>query len=495
MKNIIRGISKHKIIILLWLFIIAYIIYFSYLTVLRYKTLYASYFDLGIMNQTVYNTYKAIVSGDPSRFLELTNPFGPDQIKRMAIHNDMFLALLAPFYIIHAGPSTLLIIQTIVLALGAFFIFKIAQNILCKTKNCDWLCLMFAIAYLFYPSLQRTNLFDFHPVVLTTTFLLASYYFLLIKRYWPAVFFIIFSLLTKEEVALTTAFLGIYSYVFLSREKKDQRSKTFSIIIVLISIVWFILSMYVIIPYFRGDRHFALSYYENFGSSPVGVIIGILKNPYSLLKYVVRTDTLRYLLYLLGPVGFLSLFSPIPFLISLPELTINLLSSNANMTNIIYHYTAVITPFIFIAAIYGASVLIKKVKRQAFIMILITVCTLIFAYFKGPLPFSKEKEVHPFLYPQVEAADVAFWAQTLKDENLKITTTGQLAPFFTNRRYFYTFASWYGKSDYVVIRKNEIYNYPEKDVLIPVYEKLEKDKNFKLIYDKENFKVYKKITL
>ena len=48
--------SKYKVSIVLWSMILLYIGYFSFFTILRYKTLYSSYFDLGIMHQTVYNT-------------------------------------------------------------------------------------------------------------------------------------------------------------------------------------------------------------------------------------------------------------------------------------------------------------------------------------------------------------------------------------------------------------------------------------------------------
>src|SRR3989344_5193636 len=118
LKNVVLNlISKRTIKIVLWFMILLYIGYFSYFTILRYQTLYSSYFDLGIMHQTVYNTYQSIKKLDISRFLELTNPYGPGQIKRMAIHNDILLAFLAPFYFIYPGPETLLVIQTIILAL------------------------------------------------------------------------------------------------------------------------------------------------------------------------------------------------------------------------------------------------------------------------------------------------------------------------------------------------------------------------------------------
>ena len=130
-------IAKHKYQLTLWIFITAYILYFSFFTVLRYKTLYASYYDLGIMNQTVYNTYKGIVTKDPSRILEMTDADSPNQIKRMAIHSDVILTLLAPFYLIHPGPDTLLVIESVVAAFGAWFLFKIVQEVLKKHSKRD----------------------------------------------------------------------------------------------------------------------------------------------------------------------------------------------------------------------------------------------------------------------------------------------------------------------------------------------------------------------
>ena len=543
---------KHKYQVLLWLFIIAYTCYFSYFTILRYKTLYASYYDLGIMHQTVYNTFISIKTGDWSRFLELTNPLGSNQIKRMAIHNDILLALLAPFYFLHSGPETLLVIQAAIIALGALAIFKIANLILQKNKYAALLALIFSLAYLLYPPLERANIFDFHAVVLATAFLLFMFYFWLVKKYLFSLIFFVLSLFSKEQVALTTMMFGLYAFLNCHCERlkgakqsqlkglkgllrpppwrgpRNDREWFFSFLIVILSIFWFIFSVFYLIPLSRGGNHFAVSRYSDFGDSPLRIILGVFTNPDSIFKYVFRTDSLNYLINLLGPIGYLSLLSPIQLLITLPEFAINLLSKNPNMKNIIYHYTAVITPFVFISAIYGAKKIIRILqirrhsgdpdvtsgdsrivvrfwtrslgslarmtkKKEILIGIFILIFSLYFAYLKGPLPFSKEKNIHPFKYRQKEAKDVAFWSKTLKSEGLKISTTGQLSPFFTSRRYFYIFSANYKLADYVIVRLNEIYNYPEKNELIPVYERLKKDYNYELIYQKENFEVYKKV--
>jgi uncharacterized membrane protein len=170
------------------------------------------------------------------------------------------------------------------------------------------------------------------------------------------------------------------------------------------------------------------------------------------------------------------------------------------MRNIIYHYTAVIQPFIFISSMFGAKKALdfftkRKIKGVYLIISIIIFSTLIFSYFKGPLPYSKEKEVHPFLYPEKEAKEVTLWSKTLRDESLKISATGHLAPFFTSRRYYYFFSNSYSLADYIVIRRVEIYNYPEKNELIPVYENLLGDERYKQIYKNGDLEVFKKLVV
>ncbi|MBI2641026.1 DUF2079 domain-containing protein [Candidatus Roizmanbacteria bacterium] len=499
MKNITQGInsflSRRKYPIILLVFVVFYILYFSYFSILRLKALYASYYDLGIMHQTVYNTYSALRTGDWSRLLELTNPEGSEQITRMAIHNDISLALLAPFYFVHNGPETLLIIQTVVISLGAFALFKIAGKIFAKSKYSPLLSLVFSISYLLYAPLQRGNVYDFHAVMFATAFLLWMFYFWLVKKYRYSFLFFILSLISKEQVALTLIFLAVY-VLGKRREKRDKTSRYFSFAVIVTSIFWFVASIFFIAPYFRGSQHFAVDRYKEFGSSPIEIITGIFTNPYSLLRRMISRESLQYLFSLLGPVGFLSLLSPLTFLIALPELAINLLSNNRNTRLMIYHYEAVIIPFIFISAIYGAKKIVdyfsgnKRKRIVLFLSAWILIFSLVFVYYKGPIPLKRGAFIPPFPWPAKEYKDVDLWAKTLRNEELKIASTGQLSPYFTSRRYFYNFSSNYHLADYVLVRLNEIYNYPEKKELIPVYERLKQDSKYSPIYKRENFEVY-----
>ena len=114
--------------------------------------------------------------------------------------------MLAPFYFIWSDPKVLLVIQSVVVGLGAVFVYALSRDVL-KGK---WLPLLLAEVYLLNPSLQRANLYDFHAVVLSSTFLLGAFYFLQKKRLLLFLFMLFLAAITKEQVWLIVAFFGVY---------------------------------------------------------------------------------------------------------------------------------------------------------------------------------------------------------------------------------------------------------------------------------------------
>ena len=80
---------------------------------------------------------------------------------------------------------------------------------------------------------------------------------------------------------------------------------------------------------------------------------GLLTHPWRILTTLLAPSGLAYLVKLLWPFGFTSLLSPLTFLISLPELLINLLSSKSQQQSIAYHYVAGEAPFVIAAMVLG----------------------------------------------------------------------------------------------------------------------------------------------
>lgn len=504
-----RSLLKYWPLFIVTFFVIAYVVYFSVFTSLRVQGMYANYYDLGIMHQTTHNSYQALETGDWGRMLEQTNPFGPEQIKRMAIHTDVLMALLAPFYFFHDGPETLLVIQAVVVALGAYAVFGIAAHIFRKHYLGQYFPLLFALCYLFNPLIQRTTIYEFHSVTLATTFLLYMFYFWLKKRYcWSFLFFFL-SLLTKEQVPLTTAFFGLYVLLKDINPKKLWKEKwaylrqyhfsRYGLLILGGSIIWFLVAVKLVIPYFRVDDqyHFALSFYGDYGDTPLGVIIGILLNPFGILGTVFGPDRLYYLLFHFAYFGFISLLSPLTLLIAAPEFGIIMLSSNGNMRDITLHYTAVITPFVFLSAMYGASYALSFLQKKkiphapVLLMIYLALATVIAAYLYGPLPGALQADTKPLTTPLPDYQAVQEVKQEIIAPEDAVSTTGSLAPHFTDRRYFYDFSSRYKLADYVVISRFEVYNGWGKDWMPGVYERLVNDSQFERVYEQNQIEVYR----
>jgi uncharacterized membrane protein len=169
------------------------------------------------------------------------------------------------------------------------------------------------------------------------------------------------------------------------------------------------------------------------------------------------------------------------------------------MREAIFHYEAVIQPWLYISSIYGAYQLITMLQKRyhvnkapIFVAAYFLVISLFFAYWFGPLPYARKQDNYPTKYPQQEYREIQKWSALLHDRRFKVSTTEHFAPFFTSRRYFYNFSDTYQNADYILVQAGEIYNSVEKERLIPAYERLKVDKKYQKIYQKNDFEVYEK---
>ncbi|HEX9413067.1 MAG TPA: DUF2079 domain-containing protein, partial [Ktedonobacterales bacterium] len=142
---------------------------------LRHLSYHSEAFDLGNMDQAVWNT----LHGNWFRFTNRgIDWYGPPT--RLAIHVEPILLLIAPLYLIHSGAETLLVLQTVALALGAIPLLALALR---RLPNAPLLGVLFVLAYLASPEILGEALYDFHPVALATPLLLAALYALDARRY------------------------------------------------------------------------------------------------------------------------------------------------------------------------------------------------------------------------------------------------------------------------------------------------------------------------
>ena len=345
MKRIDLRIQKKIAWGLLILIMLIYMVDMSYHVILRYETFKAGAFDLGNMDQVLWNTIHG-------RFFQFTNQaidwYGPPT--RLAIHFEPIILPLSLLYALHADPRILLVFQTLALLSGAWPVFLLTQKYIP-----EWpiFAPLMATAYLLSPALLGLNIFDFHPVSLATPLLLYAILALTYKRYVWFLIACILACMCKEDIPLTVALLGI---LVIWKYKLPRLGTA----LLIGGLLWSFLAFKVIIPHFYPGVQ-ANNYwyrYEALGSSPGAAIANLVIHPWLLFTTFFTMDRFYYLISLVRSVGFLPLLAPEWLLPALPSLAVNLLSTDPLLYSGVYHYNAAIIPFVMISAIHGTRRLI-----------------------------------------------------------------------------------------------------------------------------------------
>jgi uncharacterized membrane protein len=319
--------------------LIVYVVFMSQQVLLRYDIFKATAFDLGNMDQVLWNTLHG-------RLFQFTNQgvdwYGPPT--RLAIHFEPIILPLSLLYLFQPQPYILLVFQTLALASGALPVFLVALR---RVAEFPLFAVVMASLYLLMPALLGINLFDFHPLSLATPLLLYAVLAIDCRHYVWGVMALILAAACKEDVPMTVALLGL---VLIWKYKLPPR---LGAVLIVGGLLWSLLAFFVIIPHFYpGAQHNNYWYrYEALGSSPGAAIVNILLHPWLLFTTFITFDRFYYLVNLLRGTGFLALLAPEWLLPALPALAINLLSTDPLLYSGVFQYNATIIPFIMLASI------------------------------------------------------------------------------------------------------------------------------------------------
>jgi uncharacterized membrane protein len=351
-----------------WAAIVAFGAGFGALSALRHLAFNTGRFDLGNMTQAVWST----AHGD---ILSTTDLHG-DQISRLGAHFDPILAGLAPLWWLWPDPTMLLVVQSAAIAVGAWPVFLLARKHLASERA----GLGFALAYLLYPPTQWLALNEFHAVALATPLLLFAFWFLDEDRLLPFAIVAALACLTKEQVPLAVAAIGVWYAVARGRRRAGAAIAVAGVAVALIAIE-------VVIPHFApaGSSAFEGRYRE-VGGSPGGILETAVTHPLRILEQAFGGHGIPYLLELLLPLLALPLLAPLAALTALPELAANLLSSTRTQTSIHFHYTAAAIPGLVVAAVLGAARVRRLGARMRPLVTAVVLAALAANYVLGAIP-------------------------------------------------------------------------------------------------------------
>lgn len=453
----------------------------SYFSIQRHNA-FASGFDLGNMNQTVWNTANG-------NFFMLTTQQG--NLSRLSIHADYVLILIAPLYWIWDNVRVLLILEAIFIAVGAIPVFLIAQHLL---KN-RLISLGFSVLYLINPGLQWAIIYDFHSVSFALPMLLFCGYFILKKQWKWYVLFAFLAILAKENVSLTVSAMGIVIF-FYSKQKR------IGLISMFVGVLYFVITVFVIMPAFSLDnQHWALSWFRHTSQSSSAQY---MPPPEFIMNRLFQdAQTKEYFYMMFRQWGGLPILGLPWLIISLPDLLINVFSAQGQMRSIYFHYDVIIAAGMIISAIFGiyyVQILTYRFTKSYKISKLISyvffvgglVIGLHFSYYYIPLPLAPGC----LCYIYNVSEDDRRFTQLLRTipQSASVTASPEIRPHVTRRELSYTLPVATDSADYIALidQNRMVGNYEPKDFELRLIEILEREERYEKVEQFGHFSLYRK---
>jgi len=348
--------------------VLSYIAAFFFFSYWKYQHFLYNGIDLAIFNQVFWNAsegrwYVSSLQGH----------------SYLGDHWSLFIPFLVPVYAFAANfltpvyhPLILLLLQTIVLALGAFPVYAIARFFLTSLPYGKFLPLAASLAYLCNPIVQNANLFEFHMLAVAVPLLLWTAYFYLVKRTAPFFFFGFLSLLVREDVALVVGMFGaLYFFERYAQFAKLRlgekgffkesyhigvhliRAKQtifFGMLPIIAGILWFVFAQWGISNFRPAGGYAFWRYYAWIGDA----------NFLQFIRHVFSLTNITMSLAILLMVGMLPLFNLRYLILTLPILLQNILLFTGGGKAILdSHHGLLFVPGIMVAAITGLARVVR----------------------------------------------------------------------------------------------------------------------------------------
>ncbi|MBI2039025.1 MAG: DUF2079 domain-containing protein [Candidatus Niyogibacteria bacterium] len=441
--------------ILLGVFIAAYILVFGTLTLLRHADFQTQAWDMGIFQQTFWNTIHGRVMQNTIE--EIPNHLG--------IHMSPLLFLLVPGFALFPSPYYLLVIQTLALALGAIPAYLLALHIL-KNRR---LALFFAGAYLLYPPLHWVNWFDFHEIAFFVPLALGGLYFLEQRRWGWAWIFLILAASTKEDAILAVAAIGFWLFVkkyplstvyppkgltfgFLTKERIHGA------LLLTVMLGYFIIATKLIMPALGGGL-VRLDRYAELGETSLAIVKNLLLHPSLLIQTVITVEKINYVFWLLASFAFLPLAAGRALILAAPGFLENLLTAFKFQFSSFYQYDAILIPALLVASLYGFDRLRVRWPKQekvfASIFLIIVGGAFVLRSPIGPLSFPTE-------FFRANPHRDAYRAMIREVPNeASVAAYTNLIPHLSNREHVYMLGQEPFTADVILLDGGDYFGFPD----------------------------------
>ncbi len=384
----VSGLTADAYRLLLVVAVLVYVVIFADLAFDLHTGMRTHKADLGQMDQAIWNTSRG-------RFLEAVD--GDFVSTRLTDHVEPIFALISPIFWVWDDVRALLLLQVVMVAVGAFPLYALAleklnQLLTAWQRARIWqrdpveqltrpLALALALAYLLAPQLQAALLTEFHAIPLSVPLILWAFWAVERRRWWQFAVAALLVTAVKEEAALLGAGLGVWAMwrIAVSRWKAEPatagpRSAILVPLLVaasvtVLSLAWFYVATFVIVPAHAVAVYEVAesSYFQRYGalgSSPTDIVKSVFTQPQLVWQIASEPARAKPVWGLLAVFGLLSLLAPEILLLSLPILLANQLSAYPAQYYGEFHYSAPVVAYFAVAAAYGMARLWRFLARR-----------------------------------------------------------------------------------------------------------------------------------
>lgn len=327
-----------------WLLLVFFSLAYASWSVVKHNRFQTSAVDLALFDQPLWHYSRGEAPYSTVKY---------NSVPGAHILGDHFhptLALLSPLYWLWDDVRVILVAQAVLAVLSAWPIYQIARLKL----GHKFFSLSLTFSYLTFLGFQTALDYDFHEVAVAILPFSLALYYLITNNLIGYVISAVLAALTKEDMPLFIAFLGIFSLVRLRKVKLGGLTVLFGFTL------YFVVTQFLI-PHFKGDRFAYEELDPRLGKTSFDLLKTAALNPWLVLNVLffpfLKTKTM---LNLLASFAFLPLLSPITLLLAIPNLAGRFLTRLPQRWLIRYQYGINVTPILAAAVIFGLEDL-KKV--------------------------------------------------------------------------------------------------------------------------------------
>ena len=431
-------------------------------------------FDLGNMVQAVWST----TQGRP---LDQTDGSTGEQINRLGAHVDPILVLFTPFWWIHPAPETLIVVYLAALAAGVYPVVRLGL----KHTGSRLVAGLLGAWYLTLPWVIWIGLNEVNPMSLALPLLLYAIWALDEDRLGRFAVFAVLAVLCGELIGVTVAALGIW-YALARRRTRA------GLVIAAGGVAWTAICLLVVIPLFNdGNSSRVFNRFETVGGTPLGLLETLFSDPGTVIAQLTSSGDFQYLFWLALPTALLFLAQPWLLVAAVPQLGTNMVSDYPSTVSPAYHYSAPIIAVLVAASVLGLGRLPPRFRvAAAGTMLGLAVVTL-----AGTLPVPGT-EGHLAPSRETSARVTALrQAVALVPASAPVTVTNRVGAHLSARRVVALFPEREG-AEWAVLDTRDPSN-TTAGWIGPVpfatqLARLERDPSWRLVFEREDVRVYRK---